>query len=169
MEMVKNYDYYQMQIQHFDSLLLRLMDQLESITDENDRSLSQTMTALSNKASTAERSQSSIRSIIKRHVRTLRNDLERYYVLKIIQQSLSTLDTITDLHQDIIYEHQFQNGKVISAPKFRIIDPTTTTEELTTTTTTTTTIKEQARNNSLIETTEIATTMIPTTVQPEKD
>jgi len=82
MEMVKNYEHYQMQVRHFDSLLLRLMDQLESITDENDRtSIFQIMTALSNKASTAERSQSSIRSIIKRHVRTLRSNLERYYIL----------------------------------------------------------------------------------------
>ena len=60
-----------MKVRHFDLLLLRVMDQLESITDENDHiRLSQTMTALSNKANTAERSQSSIRSIIKHHVRT---------------------------------------------------------------------------------------------------
>jgi len=64
----------------------------------------------------------------------LRSNLERYYVLKTIQQSLSTLDKITDLHQDIIYQHQFRNGKIISFPKFRIVDPTTTTEELLTTT-----------------------------------
>jgi len=64
----------------------------------------------------------------------LRSNLERYYVLKTIQQSLSTLDKITDLHQDVIYQHQFRNGKIISFPKFRIVDPTTTTEELLTTT-----------------------------------
>ena len=64
----------------------------------------------------------------------MRSNLERYYVLKTIQQSLSTLDKITDLHQDIIYQHQFRNGKIISFPKFRIVDPTTTTEELLTTT-----------------------------------
>jgi len=58
MEMVKNYEYYQMQVRHFDSLLLRLVDQLELITDTNDRlRLSQTITALSKKASTAESSQ----------------------------------------------------------------------------------------------------------------
>jgi len=57
MGMVKNYDRYQMQVRHFDSLLLRLRDQLESITDENGRTrLFQTMTAVSNKASAAERS-----------------------------------------------------------------------------------------------------------------
>ena len=64
----------------------------------------------------------------------MRSNLERYYVLKTIQQSLSTLDKITDLHQDVIYQHQFRNGKIISFPKFRIVDPTTTTEELLTTT-----------------------------------
>jgi len=102
------------------------MDQLESITDENDRTrLFQTMTAVSNKASAAERSQLWIRTIIKRRVQTLRSNLERHYVLKTIQQSLSTLDTITDLHQDIIYEHQFRNGKIISFPKFRIVDTIT--------------------------------------------
>jgi len=75
--MVENYDYYQMQVRHLDSLLLRVREQLESITDENDHvRLFQIMTALSNKASTAEKSQSLIRSIIKRHVRTLRSDLE---------------------------------------------------------------------------------------------
>ena len=58
MEMVKNYDYYQMQVQHFDSLLLRLTDQLESIKEENNRiHMFQTMMALSNKVSTTERSQ----------------------------------------------------------------------------------------------------------------
>jgi len=99
METVKNYEYYQMQVRHFDSLLLRLVDQLELITDTNDRiHLSQTMTALSKKARIAERSQSWIRTIIKRHVQTLRSNLERYYVLRSIQQSLSTLDKITDLH-----------------------------------------------------------------------
>ena len=169
MEMVKNYDYYHMQIRHFDSLLLRLMDQLESIIDENDRTrLFQTMMVLSDKASTAERKQASIRSIIKRHVHTLRSDLEHYYVTKIIQQSLSTLDTITELHQDVIYEHQFRNGKMISSPKFRIVDPTTTTEELTTTQTTTTITTEQAMTTCLSKTTEITTT-ISTTTQPEID
>jgi len=105
------------------------MDRLEYKTDENDRiCLIQTMTTLNNKASTAERNQSSIRSIIKRLVRTLLSDLERYYVLKIIQQSLSTLDTIIDRNQNIIYEHQFRNEKIICSPKLRIADPTTTTE-----------------------------------------
>jgi len=65
MEMVKNYEYYQMQVRHSDLLLSRSMDQLESITDENDRTrLFQTMTALSDKASTAERSQLLMRTII---------------------------------------------------------------------------------------------------------
>jgi len=51
-----------------------LVDQLELITDTNDHlRLSQTMTALSKKASTAERSQLWIRTIIKRHVQTLRS------------------------------------------------------------------------------------------------
>ena len=78
MEMVKNYEYYEMQARHFDSLRLRLVDQLELITDTNDRiRLSQTMTALSKKASTAERSQLWIRTVIKRHVQTLRSNLER--------------------------------------------------------------------------------------------
>jgi len=159
-----------MQERHFDSLLLRLMDQLESITDENDRTrLFQTMTALSNKASTAERSQLSIRSIIKRHVQTLRSNLERYYVLKTIQQSLLTLDTITDLHQDIIYQHQFRNGKIISFPKFRIVDPITTTEELTTTQTTLTTTKEQTVITSSAETTKVTTTTVSTTTLLEID
>jgi len=131
MEMAKKYEYYQMQVLHFESLLLRLIDQLESILDENDRTrLFQAMTALSNKASTAERSQLWIRTIIKRHVRTLRSNLERYYVLKTIQQSLLNLGTITDLYQDIIYQHHFRNGKIISFPKFRIVDPTTPQSEI---------------------------------------
>jgi len=134
MEMVKNYEYYHMQARHVDSLLLRSVDQLELITDTNDHlHLSQTMTALSKKASIAERSQLWIRTIMKRHVQTLGSNLERYYALRTIQQSLTALDKITDLHQDIIYQHQFRNGKIISFPKYRIVDPTTTTEELLTT------------------------------------
>jgi len=110
------------------------VDQLELIPDENDRTrLSQIMTALSDKASIAERSQLWIRTIMKRHAQTLRNNLERYYVLRIVQQSLFALDEITDLHQDITYQHQFLNGKIISFPKYRIVDPMTTTEELLTT------------------------------------
>jgi len=154
MEMGKNYEYYQMQVLYFDSLLLHLRDQLESITDENDLTrLFQTMTALSNKASTAERSQLWIITIIKRHVQTLRSNLEWYYVLKTIQQSLLVLGNITDLHQDIIYQHQFRNGKIISFPKFRIDEPTAITEELTTTQTTSTTTTEQTVTTSSIETT----------------
>ena len=130
MEMVKNYEYYQMQTRHFDSLLLRSVDQLELITDTNDRiRLSQTMTALSKKASIAEISQLWIITIIKRHVQILRSNLERYCVLRTIQQSLSALDKITNLHRDIIYQHQFRNGKIISLPKYRIVDSITTTEE----------------------------------------
>ena len=80
------------------------------------------------------------------------------------------MDTITDLHQYTIYEHQFQNGKIISSPKFRIVDPITTMEESTTTLTpTTATTTEEITTTSLPETTEAATTMIPTTVQPEID
>jgi len=37
MEMVKNYEYYQTQVRHSDLLLSRLVDQLELITDKNDR------------------------------------------------------------------------------------------------------------------------------------
>jgi len=79
------------------------------------------------------------------------------------------LDTITDLHQDTIYEHQFHNGKIISFPKFRIVDHTTTTEELTTTQTTTTTTTEQPMTSSLSKTTEVTTTTISTTTQPDID
>ena len=43
------------------------------------------------------------------------------------------MDTIIDLHQDIIYQHQFHNGKISSFPKYRIVDPMTTTDELLTT------------------------------------
>jgi len=171
MEMVKNYEYYQMQVRHFDALLLRLMDQLESIKDENDRTcMFQAMTALSDKASTAERSQLWIRTIIKRHVQTLRSNLERYYVLQTVQQSFLALDNITDLHQDIIYQHQFQNGKIISFSKYQITDPVTTTEELSTTTqTTSTTTKEQTMTTSSEETTEVMTTTVSTTTQPDID
>ena len=79
------------------------------------------------------------------------------------------MDTITDLHQDIIYQHQFRNAKIISSPKFRIVDPTTTTEESTTTQTTTTTTKEQTMTTSLAETIEVTTTTISTATQPEID
>ena len=170
MEMVKNYDHYQMQVRHFDSLLLRLMDHLDSITDENDRTrLFQTIMALSNKASAAERSQLWTRTIIKRHVQILKSNLERYYVLKTIQQSLSTLDTITDLYQDIIHQHQFRNGIFVSFPKFRIADPTITTEELTTIQTNTTTTKEQTMTTNSVETTEVVTTTISPAIHPEID
>jgi len=170
MEMVKNYDQYQIQKRHFDSLLLRLMDQLELITDENGRTrLFQTMTTVSNKASAAERSQLWIRTIIKRHDQTLRSNLECHYVLKTNQQSLLTLDTITDLHQDIIYQYQFRNGKIISSPKFRIVDSTTTTDELTTTQTSTTTTKDQTMTTNSAETTEVVTTTISPTIYPEID
>jgi len=115
-----------MQVRHYDSLLLRLMDQFEIFKEGTDRPrMFQTMTALSNTVSAAERSQLWIRTIIKRHVQTLRSNLERYYVLKTVQQSLSILDTITDLHRNSIYQHQFRNGKIISSPKFRIVDPIT--------------------------------------------
>jgi len=166
-EMVKNYDYYQMQVRHYDSLLLRLMDQFEVFNEDTDRPrMFQKMSTLINKASTAEMSQLSIRSNIKRHVRTLRSNLESYYVLKTIQQSLSNLDTITDLHQDIIYQHQFRNGKIISFPKFRIVDPTTTTEELTTIQTTATTTKEQTVTTSSTETTKVITTTVLLLLNP---
>jgi len=118
MEMVNNYEHYQMQVRHSDLLLLRSMDQLELITDESNRTrLSQIMMALSDKAGTAERSQLWIRTIIKGHAQTLRNNLERYYVLRIVQQYLFALDEITDLHQYIIYQHQFFNRKIISFSK----------------------------------------------------
>jgi len=194
MEMVKNYEYYQMQVQHSNLLLSRTVDQLELITDENDRlRLSQTITTLSDKASTAERSQLWIRTIMKRYVQTLRSNLEHYYVLRTVQQSLLALDKITDLHQDIIYQHQFRNGKIISFPKYRIANPITTTEELLTTmpsstfletttrttpaviTTQTTTqatspiMKEQSVTTSSSETKEVMTTTISTTTQPVID
>jgi len=160
MEMVKNHEFYQLQVRHFDSLLLRLVDQLELIIDTNDRlRLSQTMTALSKKASTAERSQLCVRTIIKRHAQTLRSNLERYYVPRTIQQSLSALDKITDLHQDIIYQHQFRNGKIISFPKYRIVNPVTTTAELLTT----------MPSSTFAETTEVMTTTVSTTTQPDID
>jgi len=127
------------------------------------------MTALSKKASTAERSQLWIRTIIKRHVQTLRSNLERYYVLKTIQQSLSTLDEITDLHQDIIYQHQFRYGKIISFPKYQTVDSPTTTEELLTTTQIISTTKESTVVTSPEETTEVITTTISTTTKPEID
>jgi len=60
-------------------------------------------------------------------------NLERYYVLRTVQKSLFALDGITDLHQDILYQHQFRNGKIISFPKYRMVDPMTITEELLTT------------------------------------
>ena len=101
---------------------------------------------------------------------TLRSNLERYYVLITIQQSLSTLDTITDLHRNIIYQYQFRNGKIISSPKFRTVDPTTTTEELTTTQTTSTVTKEQTVTTSSVETTKVITTTVSTTTTlPEID
>ena len=78
MEMVKNYDYYQMQVRHYDSLLLRLMDQFEVFKEDTDcPSMFQAMSTLSNKASMAERNRLWIRNIIKRHVQTLRSNLER--------------------------------------------------------------------------------------------
>jgi len=151
------------------------------------------MTALSDKASATESSQLWMRTIVKRHVQTLRNNLERYYVLRTVQQSLLALDKITDLYQDIIYQHQFRNGKIISFPKYRIVDPITTTEELFTTepsstsaeiTTSTTpavittqttikatspTMKEPSVTTSSAETTELMITTISTTTQPVID
>jgi len=194
MEMVKNYEYHQMQVQHFDLLLSRTVDQLELITPENDQiRLSQTMTALSEKASAAERSQLWIRTITKRHVQTLRSNLERYYVLRTAEQSLLALDRINHLHQDTIYQYQFRNGKINSFPKYRIVDPITTTEELltimpsstaaeittsttpavittqTTTQATSPIMKEQCVTTSSAETTEVMTTTISTIIQPVID
>jgi len=190
MEMVKNHEYRHMLVQHFDLLLSRTVDQLELITDENDHiRLSQTMKALSENASTVERNQLWIRTIVKRHVQTLRSNLERYYVLRIAQQSLLTLDRIINLHQYTIYQHQFRNGKITSFPKYRIVDPITTTEELltimplntvaeittsttptvittqTTTQATSPTMKEQSVTTSSAETTEVMATTISTTIQ----
>ena len=174
--MVKTYEYYQMQVRHFDLLLLRIMDQLESITDENDRTrLFRKMTKLSKKKKTsnADRNQEAIRAIIKLCVHTLRSNMECYYVLKTIQQYLSMLDALADLQQTIMYEHQFQNGKIVSFPKLRIVDPITTTEESTTTTITTTTTMipttETVKNTSTERTIKTTTTMISTTIRPEID
>ena len=85
------------------------------------------MTILRDKASKAEKSQSWIRTIIKRHVQMLRSNPECYHVLRTAQQSLLALDKITDLHQDINNQHQFRNGKIISFPKYHIVDSRTTT------------------------------------------
>ena len=169
--MVRNHEYYQMQVRHFDLLLSWSVDQLELITDENDRiRLSQTMTALSNKANATERRQLWIRTFIKRDVQTLRSNLERYYVLRTVQQSFLALDNITDLHQDIIYQHQFLNGKITSFPKYRNVDPIplprsyqplTAKEQ-------TITAKEQTMATSSAETTEVMTTMVSTTTDWEK-
>jgi len=117
----------------------------------------------------------------------------RYYVLRTIQQSLSALNKITDLYRDIIYQDQFRNGRIISFPKYRIVDPMTTTEELSTTmhlstfadltasstpavitiqvTTQTilTTTKEQIMDTSAEETTEVTTTTVSTNNQPDID
>ena len=171
LEMVKNYEYYQIQVRHFDLLISRSVDQLELITDENDRAcLSQTMMALSDKTSTAERNQSWIKTIIKRHTQTMRNNLERYYVLRTVQQSLLALDKYIGLHQDIIYQHQFRNGKIISFPKYRIVDPVTTTKKLLTTIPiTSTTTKEQTMATSSEETTEVMTATVSSTTQPDID
>jgi len=133
------------------------------------------------------------KTIIKRHVQTLRSNLERYYVLRTVQQALLALDKITDLQQDIIYQHQFRNGKIISFPKYQIVDPMTTTEELSTampsstfaeittrstpaviTTQTTNqatspTMKEPSVTTNSEETTEVMTTMLSTTTQPDID
>jgi len=97
--------------------------------------------------------------------------MECYYVLKTIQQYLSMLDALADLQQTIMYEHQFQNGKIVSFPKLRIVDPITTTEESTTTTITTTMIPttETVKNTSTERTIKTTTTMISTTIRPEID
>ena len=97
--------------------------------------------------------------------------MECYYVLKTIQQYLSMLDALADLQQTIVYEHQFQNGKIVSFPKLRIVDPFTTTEESTTTTSTTTMIPttETVKNTSTERTIKTTTTMISTTIRPEID
>jgi len=123
----------------------------------------------------------------------IENNLERYYVLRTVQQSLLALDKIADLHQDIIYQHQFRNGKIISFPKYRIVDPITTTEELSTITpsitfsekatistptvtsrqlttqiTSTGTTEQNVATNPE-ETTEVMTTTVSTTTQPDID
>jgi len=123
----------------------------------------------------------------------LRSNLERYCVLRTIQQSLSALEKITNLHQDIIYQHQFRNGKIISFPKYRIVDPITTTEGLLTTmpsstfaetttnaisavistqTTTPATLPTMMGQNvatSSEATMEVLTTTVSTTTQPDID
>jgi len=66
-----------MQVRPFNSSLLCLKDQLESITNENDRiRLFQIMTKFSNQASGVERNQSLIKLIIKRYARTVGSDLD---------------------------------------------------------------------------------------------
>jgi len=57
-----------MQVRHYDSLLLRLMDQFEVFQEETERPhMFQIMTALSNKASMAERNQLWTRNAMFRH------------------------------------------------------------------------------------------------------
>jgi len=129
----------------------------------------QKMVRFNRKGQQAYDNQQWLIKIIKTHAQISRESPEGYYIIRVVQQFLLALDKITDLHQDIIYLHQIRNGKIISFPKFRIVDPTTTTEELTTTQTTSATTKEQIVTTSLAATTEVATTTISTTTKPEID
>jgi len=66
------------------------------------------------KGQQAHESQQWLTKIIKKHVQLLRENLEGYYIFRMVQKYLFALDNVTDLHQDIIYQHQFRNGKKLS-------------------------------------------------------
>jgi len=84
------------------------VDQSATITDDNERvHLGRKMTRLSNKVRIADRSREWLRETIKRLTQILRRSLERYYVLRIINQSLSALNNLTELQEDVIYQHQW--------------------------------------------------------------
>jgi len=50
----------------------------------------------------------------------------------VVQQSLRSFDEISDLQTNVIYQRQFFNGKIISAPKYQILDLPITAETVST-------------------------------------
>jgi len=166
----------------FDSLVKQIDDQIYTYENVSRQSpLYRKMARFNKKGQQAHNNQQWLIKIIKRRAQILRENLEGYYIFRVVQQSLLALDKITNLLQDIIYQHQVHNGKIISVPKYRIVDPITTTAELlttipsstfvetTTTPDTSPSIKEQGVTTSFAKTTEVMTTTVSTTTQTDID
>jgi len=129
MNMVRDYESYHMKKQVFDSLVKEIDQQkARYINFSRQLLLHRKLVLFSEKRQQVYENQQRLRPTIQRHARLLRKDLEDYYILRVVQQSLHYISEIAKFQSDIIYQHQLFNGKIVSTPRYRIIDPPSTME-----------------------------------------